>query len=528
MNKTTVKIITTAFLLFSIFATVWYVCIGYNCVESTPLNEIIKTATEGYKMRQIIASLLLWFWGFIIVYPLCARIGAGWAYVLAMPVGNAVWGIVSAFILFLGIPYSRYTMGILGILIVVCLICKHKDTYRKIKWMQLIGVCMTVFSITLMATCGVFAVFMSSDSYYFVMQYGALIANHATLSSDIVGAYMTWTGISPALISAFATMWGFENIYAIHYLLIFSMYGFISMVVYYGAYKHHSKKIAGILAALAFLTVMTISGISYLSIWIIGNTYFMVYIVYVVMLPAITDFNEDDGILSVVSLFIVWVALSRAETALTMCFFVICISFLKLPAKRVLVLYLPMSILQILFFVNIIYQYLSGAKQASEKMLTVETAAIIFLALMLTALYIILYNVHFICYIREHMSAFVLGGLGVACLGLGILDVDKFANNIQVFISNCGDWYWKYVPLTIIVMEVFKFAFKCRNRYLDLCVWGFVLCNFAICMGRPHYLRLGVGDSFNRICMSIIPLYVVSTIYTFFVNFGGCDEEQEQ
>lgn len=518
MNEKKVKIITFVFLIFAVLVTVWYTSAGYNCVEQTLLNEIVKNATAGYKTRQIVATMVLWFMGFIIAYPLCSRLGACWVYVLAMPIGNAIWGALSALVLFLGIPYNRCIMSIIGILIILCLICKYKDTYKKIRWIQLVEVSVIVFSITLMASFGIFAVFMSSDSYYFVMQYGTLMAKHAGMSSDVVGAYMTWTGISPALTSAFATMWGFENIYAIHYMLVFSMYGFVSILIYNVSSKSYGRKISGFLAGLAVLTVMVIPGVSYLSTWIIGNTYFMVYIVFVVMLPMVTDANTDNGILCVMSLFIIWLALSRPETALTMCFFIICISSRRLTRKRVLALYLPMSILQILFFANIVCQYFAGAKQASEKMLTVETMTIILLALMLTLLYIFLYNMKLICYVRKHMAAFVLLALIAACLGLGMLDFDKFTNNVQVFISNCSDWYWKYVPLAVVVIEIFKLVLKCRNRYLDLCVWGFILCNFAVCMGRPHYLRLGVGDSFNRICMSIIPLYVVSTIYAFIVG----------
>lgn len=108
----------------------------------------------------------------------------------------------------------------------------YREEYRHLKWINILGVLSVVVSISILAASGFFAIFTSSDSYYFVMQYGELIAKAGRLSSDIVGTYMTWTGIMPALSSAFATMWGFENIYAMHYLLIYSMCGFIVLTIY--------------------------------------------------------------------------------------------------------------------------------------------------------------------------------------------------------------------------------------------------------------------------------------------------------
>ena len=175
---------------------------------------------------------------------------------------------------------------------------------------------------------------------------------------------------------------------------------------------------------------------------------------------------------------------------------------------------------QLLFFGKVLYEYAIGARQAENKMLTPQTAAIILAALGLTGIYILLYDVKWVCFIRKHLTIFALSALLVSCFVLGLLDMDKFSNNFNAFIGNLKDWYWGYVPVFILVLELLKTCYRCRNRYYDLIVWGFLLCNFAVCMGRPHGLRLGIGDSYNRICMSILPLYVVSTVLTFVAYFG--------
>ena len=119
------------------------------------------------------------------------------------------------------------------------------------------------------------------------------------------------------------------------------------------------------------------------------------------------------------------------------------------------------------------------------------------------------------------MDIFGITILAVTGLGIGVLEWEKFKNNIEVVLSNIGDWYWNYVPIAILCIEIIKTYLKCRDRYFDIIVWGFVLLNFVICMGRPQYLRLGIGDSYNRICMSILPVYLVSSAYTFIEYFGA-------
>lgn len=512
-------------LAVSIIITLIYIGEGYKATENTALNQAIKEITKSYRLYQIVATVIMYTVGFFVVFPLCDEIGGEWSYLLALPIGNALWGTLSSFVLFVNIPYNKSVMCLLAAFIILSLFLKFRRRYKKIEWRKVFTCNIIVISIAFMASSGLFAIFTSSDSYYFVMQYGELIAKHGKLSSDIVGTYMTWTGITPALTSAYATMWGFENIYAIHYLMIFSMYGFIILAVYKEAIEHCGKKKAIVLSVMAIVTVGIVPGLSYLSMWIIGNAYFMVYIVFLVLLPIVAKENLGYKTLTLMALMMIWLALCRQETGLVVCFIIICFSALGLQRKQMLFLYLPVFIFQLLFFTKIIYEYLQGARQADERLLTFAIMLIILMAFILTACYIGVYNWKILYYIRKHVTFFGLATLLIACIILGVLDIDKFTNNLDSVVHNMADWYWKYIPLTVFLLEILKTYFKCRNKYYDLVIWGFVLCNFAICMGRPQYLRLGIGDSYNRICMSIVPLYIVTTILTFVRNLQMIDHE---
>lgn len=507
-------------LTASLLAVCWHAKAGQGMTEATALHWAVQEMTASYRLRQIVATMAMYAVGYLAVYPFCGQIGGSWAGLLAMTVGNALWGVVSALLLFVNIPYNRVTMSALTILLLAGLGLRFRESYREMGWCRMCVWLTAALSVTVMASSGMFARFFSSDSYYFVMQYGELIAKEGRLSSDIAGIYMTWTGIIPALISSFAAMWGFENIYAIHYLLVFSMYGFIALLAYRSASAHWGKRVSFLIASASLATVMLIPGVTYLSFWIINNTYFMIYILPLVMLPVVAGGKPDGKVICILSLLFVWLTLCRPETALVMCFFIICVSSLGLSRRQAAALYVPMCIGQMLFFGKLLYEYAIGARQADSKMLTVQTAAVLVLALALTGVYVGIYRLGWVCYIRKHLREFVLGGLLLACLGLGLLDLDKLWNNLAVVLRNSVDWYWNYVMIVALAMEILKSLCKCRNRYYDLIIGGFVLCNFAVCMGRPHGLRLGIGDSYNRICMSVLPLYVVSTVLTFLEHFG--------
>lgn len=529
MNRKNIRniLIALLFLACASFLTVLHVKRGYAATEETNLNRLIQELTAGYRVKQISATVIMFAVGAVISIPLCKNIGQQYAMLLAMPVGNALWGIISAPLLFMNIPYTPYIMAGVIFSIIAVMVFLYKKEYRHADWSSFWTGVILALAVAVMASSGVFAIFNSSDSYYYVMQYGELIGQNQQLSSDISGTFMTWTGISPALTSAYAAMWGFENIYAIHYLLIFSMYGFISYTVYRKANQYCTAGKSFLCAALTLLTVMMIPAVSYLSIWVISNTYFMVYLVFLMMLPVIAGEKTDTRILCIMAAFAVWLMLSRIEAAPLICFLIICISSLNIPKKHISALFLSTFLFEALYLLKVLLEYLHRGKLASEQLLTAGTVAIILLTFVLTGLYLLLYDFKFMKFIRRHMAAFGIAALIISCLGLGALDMNKFLNNIQTVASNMRDWYWAYVPLSVLVIEVIKFCFKCRNQYFDLAVWGFILFNFAMCMGRPQYLRLGVGDSYNRICMSIVPLYVVSTIWTFIVYFGSGKKENK-
>jgi len=519
-NKFISRIYGLLFLVLSIVFTIFFMTARYSASEQTIVAKTVYEITKGYRTNQILATMGMYLVGFIAAYPLCIKLGEYLPFLLAMPVGNALWGIISSFLLFLNIPYNRITTLALAAAIILFVFIRYKAIYRNIDRTKAVNLFMVVFAVIVMASAGLFPKNYSFDSFYYTMQYGQLIVKHGSLSSDIVGTYMTWTGIAPAFISAYAAMFGFETIYAIHVLLVFSMYGFIGYCIYQNAIRFFPKRITWVLTFLTLVSVIFTPIVTALSIWIISNTYFMVYLVFLMMLPVIAKEKMDMHVGLLMSLLASWMTLCRIEAAPYMCFLIICITCLNIPRKQSMMMYFSVFIFETLYLLKVLYDYLTGARQAVQQDLTANTAAVILFVFFLTGAYFLLYNLKIMKYIRLHMAALGIIALMIGCLGLGLLDWERFVNNITVAVENIiTNWYWP-LPMAIFMCEILKSCFKCRKQYFDLAIWGSILFNFAICMGRTHYLRLGSGDSYHRICASFIPLYIVSTIYTF-LNYIG-------
>lgn len=519
-NKLISGIYGFLFLALSIVLTVLFMKARYSESEQTLIVKAIYEITKGYRMYQILASLGMYLVGFAVAYPLCVKQGAYLPFLSAMPVGNALWGIISSFMLFLNVPYNRITVLAVVAVILLFLFRRYKEIYKNVDVIKTINMMMLVLAFIIMASSGMLPKNYSFDSFYYVMQYGELIARTGRLSSDIVGTYMTWVGITPALTSAYAAMFGFETIYAIHHLLVFSMYGFAAYCVYQGTVRFFTKGIAVICAFFTLYSILFTPIVNELAVWIISNTYFMVYLVFFIMLPVIARDKMDMGIALLMSLYAMWMTLCRIEAAPYMCFLIVCITCLDIPEKQSRRMFLAVFIVEALYLLKILTEYLSGAKQAYEQELTMNTAAVILIVFFLTGIYFMLYHFRFIKFIRKYMSIFGIAGLLIGCVVLGLFDWERFVNNVTVALTNViSNWYWP-LPVAILACEILKTCFKCRNKYFDLIIWGSVLFYFALCMGRLNNLRLGAGDSYHRICISIVPSYIVSTIYTF-INYLG-------
>lgn len=491
------------------------------------LVELAYKLSSGNAVRQIIVNTVLGIYGYIFVSLAVNNLTFIEKIILSFPIAIALWCCMSMILLFSGIAYNKITSisCLVFTYAVICYITRKDVSLLKICLnFESLSVAVLFLALSIIFTSGILPDFKSFDSYYYIMQYGEILGNNAKLSYDIAGSFMVWVGIVPALISSMATMFGYETIQATHYMLLMSM--FLTMGYYF--YKKvavnifDSKKII-IASTIGMIILLCIfPPIALMSSWVISNTYYMVYLVIFAFLIKKLDDNYESKIgtkgLSVfIDLILIWMSMSRAEGCVVACVIIVSVSCLKNIKKWDMLLWsVSISMFQVIYLTKLFVEQKNSQSTVVGSLVTGQVAIIMCLALAATCLYSALIDKGIFRIIRENVTVWVLGVLIVGISVSAIMKFDLFVNNIDCVVYNLSTQFWNFTPLLIIILTLFVlFACRMKINYIGLVVSSFVLANFLICMFRPQPLRYGYGDSYNRILMSSIPIWIMAIMDGF-------------
>ena len=495
-------------LLISIIIFFYTSTITYKNIGTNELFATVDAITRGYKIKQIIASVVLFIAGYLVAQGTFDKQTDAMKAAWAVPIAVVGWCMCSAVILLLRLPYIRsFAFGLVGALL-GAMIYIRKEYIKKTNWDVLCRYIIWCAALSTIFSTGIIPTVMSSDSYYYVMQYGEVVAKVGSLNFDTAGATMTWTGVSSALISSLAYFCGFETITVIHNLLIISM-----LICFYLTMKKQISNLGArenqaIVGAGVFTVMLiVIPAFELLSFWVISNTYCMVYIFLLMigMKLYTTDERENKALLMLISMVICWLTLSRAEMSVCMACIVCLISFLPLTQREMLTLSVPMMVVQLLYLIELNYQQAISVKNVYDSMLTPAIQAIITVATVGGVIYSFFINSKFFSWIRKKINIIVFAVLPGICIAIYFLDKEKYVKSIESIIYNFKTQYWGYLPALILVLYI-VIALNKKINFGLIFSTGYVLINLILCLGRKQPLRNGYGDSCNRIMMSAIPV----------------------
>lgn len=495
-------------LLISIIIFFYTSTITYKNIGTNELFATVDAITRGYKIKQIIASVVLFIAGYLVAQGTFDKQTDAMKAAWAVPIAVVGWCMCSAVILLLRLPYIRsFAFGLVGALL-GAMIYIRKEYIKKTNWDVLCRYIIWCAALSTIFSTGIIPTVMSSDSYYYVMQYGEVVAKVGSLNFDTAGATMTWTGVSSALISSLAYFCGFETITVIHNLLIISM-----LICFYLTIKKQISNLGArenqaIVGAGVFTVMLiVIPAFELLSFWVISNTYCMVYIFLLMigMKLYTTDERENKALLMLISMVICWLTLSRAEMSVCMACIVCLISFLPLTQREMLTLSVPMMVVQLLYLIELNYQQAISVKNVYDSMLTPAIQAIITVATVGGVIYSFFINSKFFSWIRKKINIIVFAVLPGICIAIYFLDKEKYVKSIESIIYNFKTQYWGYLPALILVLYI-VIALNKKINFGLIFSTGYVLINLILCLGRKQPLRNGYGDSCNRIMMSAIPV----------------------
>jgi len=495
-------VVSSCLITFSVIAH----CIEKRRIYKEPLYILIDQLTEGYQLRQIFIIIGLFIVGWLFLSFFVAEINKYFKAFLAFPVALALWSVYSHIILLMRFKYNNFA---LAIFFLVCLVlpsafllyCKNK----QLDYSHLFNCIIYVIGLASIATSGMMFTVMSGDSYHFVMEFGQMIAKQGAYEPETMGTLLTWTGISPALFSAIAELAGFETIYGIHHMLMISFWGFLITYLYEEMDGRNSiqRKMWSILPIAVLLcnkAVVILTG------WVISSAYWMVYntILVILLYEKYSKKNIRDDLMPCIKLFSVMITITRGEAIISLFYIFICLSMTGIAAQELRLLMIPSALIEIFFLykVFIIWKF-----QGSD--LLTKTNAGFIVALIVCGLF---YTLFYKKFKEAYIIKLIYTGLGGLTLVIFFLKTEQFIGNLVIALNNFGSEPWGTLPWIIMILLAIQVTTWRGISFFNIVWIGEIVLTFLMNSVRYIGLREGIGDSFNRMLIAMMPLVLLSIV----------------
>lgn len=483
----------------------------------------VKEITREYRIRQIIVTFIFFSLGFLVSIRVFGTDDIAYATVWAMPVSVAVWSVGSMVLLLTGIPYIVLSSVIIYIFLLALIRFSSYKHIEAIPIEHVLQIMLFALAVIVIISTGIIPTIMSSDSYFYVMQYGEILAKTGKLSFDTAGTFMTWTGISSALMSSLAYMFGFETIITFHYLLIFSMVGLFALTIFKYCKKCvllQKPVVAIAVTIVSLLALISIPSIELLSSWVISNAHCMVYILFFMIgIKGYVDERADNNALFWILIFIaVWLGMSRAEMSVCMVGMIGISSCLSLKRRDLLIMSGLLLLFQGAFLLRLDVQQAHSNKQVYDTMLTTEIQLLMMGALGALLLYSVFYDLKLIVIIRDKLKVLILIALPLMCLCIYFIDTEKYVTSIDAIIYNLKNEYWGIAHYFLLVIVLVAIIITKRITFYGLFAYGYLFLNLLFALARKQPLRYGYGDSFNRMLISSVPIVLLAVVLALIEN----------
>lgn len=490
-----------------------------KAVSGVRLMAVVDALTQGYQIKQIITIVIMFAVGWIAVYSFTDGLNDIWTGLLAFPVGAALWSTLSYLVLLLNIPYTAFIMFLAVFIFMGATAFIHRKKIRMIDGGKITRQFLYAVGAAEIGTTGLLFTTMSSDSYHFVMQFGEMIAKLGRYDADANGEFLLSTGQSVALLSSLAVFCGFETIYGIHHMLMISFMGLFCYSLYENLKDHIEKKWAAILAVLFGILLLVTQAVSFLMGWVISSAYFMVYL-YVFVYLVYKQYIKKGEVLNLKLLFLLitsMIVLTRGEGGMLICLVIICMTRLKIDNKDLLCYFtLPCAVIQLSYYIKLVFDL----KIYESDFLSPSTMLGISGIIILTNLYILIIRNRYFMKLQQHLYGMIIGAFCVILGGLLLVFPERLIENFQVTIHNLGNEYWSYLPWILCMFLILEIKAGVKLDFLHIVWIGLMLFNFAISGVRFIGLRVGIGDSFNRILIALVPIIVLSFAVNLSEKYG--------
>ncbi|MDD3412673.1 MAG: hypothetical protein PHY47_01625 [Lachnospiraceae bacterium] len=485
-------------------------------MDKLALQSDIFDLAKGYYIRQVVVIIGIFFLGYVFLSFMQRRNSNVWKALLAYPIGLSIWGLVSYCLLEVGIPYRLSSIGIsiLLLLIVLCIYFVKQRVQIEFSWKRFCFLFFLVAVISLISASGILRVSISNDSVYYYSVFPEILVKtgYYLASFDV---FLTDVGQTTAIINCIPYFFGFNESFGIQHFLNFNFAGIFYMAVYETIQNGRDKKKASIFAV--FSTMLLFSSTPFLltSKWVLANVYFMdfLFIIFYLGIKREREKGNEEGsqdLLWIQGILIAMLCMMRMEGGMMACLLILCISYLSYSNKELICyLTLPVCVMQLSYYAML---FIRLKVDPLYSFLDIKKAMVMVLLLAMVFIYFLLFRNKVFLFLQKYFATFFIGTLSIGNLLLLILNTDRYMTNLSCFGQNIilqnG---WGYFGFFVLIMLLLLPKSDKKMSYSDLFCIGYILFTIAVCWARSGTLRIGIGDSGNRVMMQIIP-FVVFTI----------------
>ena len=370
---------------------------------------------------------------------------------------------------------------------------------------------------------GLFFIHLTEDSYYFISQYAEILTNTEALDPSYCSFYMSSTGIAGSLVNSLAIICGFETIYGIHHMIMFSFLG----IFFYSVFEicaDKSKKTSILVPTIMTLLLIITPAVGITLGLELSSSYFMVYLyLYIYLMEKGQNLRVKSDYVIILAIIVCMIVLTRQEGSVLICFFAISLSALNYSNSEICHMSLwPCFIMQGTYLLKLIL--ITGIGSDKYVLMNWTSFSSILAANILAVIYVVFIRKRkFLC-VQKHLHISIFVGLCSALVILAIVFPDKMQANLSAELHNIVDEYWGYSFWMVLLMLLYKVMSDGTIGHLNTLWINYLLFYFVLCAGRTYNLREGITDSYARMMVSSIPI----AYYSFapkLLNMKSCKEK---
>ena len=500
------------------------------------MSEIFSMVSElsgGYFAAQVITVICFFITGLAVVRA--DRLKGIWAYLYAFPVGLAVFSVAGYLLLCLGIPFNGVSVTVLmAAVFVSCLIvCRKRNLVDIRKELPLFtGSLLVVIVSASVFTANIFDVLTDNDTFYYFSTFPEAIVREGRYIRYF-DTFLTDSAPIGSIVYTLPYLFGFSETFGIQYVLDLNFLLIFAYALHRNQSRIYGNKGAACISVITTVFLATSSAYLTTAKWVMAGVYFMSYFFFTVVMGYEVCRETEQKPYAALMLMSVMTSMLRHEGIVFVLILVMLLSVKGNYSLRELLLtyIVPVFICAGLYYIRV-FAILRVAPLYA--FLTPKKAILLLSAVVCTGLLVCLLHIFADKRIVRFAAGHMYGILPVALMMLNMLllavRTDEYLVNLRAFYGNlrirAGWGYFGYIAGLLVVLLAFRAIVRREFSlsFYDSLMISYVLTVIIAAFGRGFALRVGVGDSGNRVLLTAVPLIVFGIAMRLMAYRGGVDE----